>query len=56
MAVKGLGVALRNERALHLIGNSLGMVVRHDQLALKQREVGQCIRVVHDTRRRIRMR
>jgi hypothetical protein len=30
VVVKGLGVALHNERALHLIGSSLGLVVRHD--------------------------
>lgn len=55
VAVKGLGVALRNEKALTLISGTLGRVLRFDQVALRQREAIQRIRVLHDMRRRIRL-
>ncbi|KAK9931662.1 hypothetical protein M0R45_018932 [Rubus argutus] len=55
VAVKGLGVALRNEKALTLIGGTLGRVLRFDQVALRRREAIQRIRVLHDTIRRIRL-
>ncbi|KAK9922979.1 hypothetical protein M0R45_031415 [Rubus argutus] len=53
VAVKGLGVALKNEKALTLIGGTLGQVLRFDQVALRRREAIQRILVLHDTRRRI---
>ncbi|XP_024199906.1 uncharacterized protein LOC112203121 [Rosa chinensis] len=54
VAVKGLPVALRNKNALNLIGYVVGQVIKFDQSALRRREEEQRIRLVLDTRRRVR--
>ncbi|XP_062028781.1 uncharacterized protein LOC133744743 [Rosa rugosa] len=53
VAVKGLRIAMRNEKALTLIGRVLGDFVRVDQGAVQRKDHVQRIRVIHDVRRRI---
>lgn len=43
MAVKRLRVALRNARAVDIIGGTLRSILRFDQVALKRREAVQLI-------------
>ncbi|XP_040367300.1 uncharacterized protein LOC121050625 [Rosa chinensis] len=51
--VKGLRIAMRNEKALTLIGPALGDFVRVDQGAMLRKDPVQRIRVIQDVRRRI---
>ncbi|PRQ48315.1 hypothetical protein RchiOBHm_Chr2g0109311 [Rosa chinensis] len=53
VAVKGLHIAMRNEKALSLIGRALGTFVRVDQGAVQRKDTIQRIHVIHDVRRRI---
>ena len=54
VTVKGLPPSLRNLVSLSMVGSAVGRVLRFDKLALHQKEVEQRIRLVLDTKRRIR--
>lgn len=53
VTMKGLPPLLQNPVSLSMVGSAVGRVLTFDQLAL-QREVEQRIRLVLDTRRRVR--
>lgn len=52
MSVKGLRVAIHNEKVLIRIKNIIGFYVRPDHTALKHKAVVQYIRVIHDVQQR----
>ncbi|XP_024179303.1 uncharacterized protein LOC112185293 [Rosa chinensis] len=53
VAMKGLRIAMRNEKALTIIGRALGDFVQVDQGAVLRKDLVQRIRVIQDVRRRI---
>lgn len=55
ITVKGLPPSLRSSVSLSIVGSAMGRVIRFDQFALTRKETEQRIRLVLDTRRRVRI-